>query len=241
MTDSETISEQDLKAFWEMSMLSGLKNAISKIVPASVELAACHWNPKVMKVLYSTVSGSIALALCLYATACGGVAAPSKRSTTPSGEPAVSPSEKLPSGETGPGANPELEEYVLIRAIDGDTIDVKPVGGGDKQRVRLIGVDTPESKDPRRPVECFAEEASKFTSRLEGKLVRLEFDVERYDRYGRTLAYVYLSDGTFFNLVLVEEGYAQPYTVPPNVRYQDQFVEAGRRAREAGRGLWGKC
>lgn len=140
-----------------------------------------------------------------------------------------------------PEAGASGDEYAVIRAVDGDTIDVRPASGGERIRVRLIGVDTPESKDPRRPVECFAREAAEFTSRLEGKLVRLELDVERLDRYGRTLAYVYLLDGTFFNLLLVEEGYAQPYTVPPNIRYTDRFVEAGRRAREAGRGLWGRC
>ncbi|MER3395920.1 MAG: hypothetical protein C4318_00415 [Acidimicrobiia bacterium] len=160
-------------------------------------------------------------------------------STTDGGS--LSSSAPPQTNSSGANTSPASDEYVVVRAIDGDTIDVRAAGGGAIIRVRLIGIDTPETKDPRRPVECFGEEAAKFTSRLVGKLVRLEFDVERVDRYGRTLAYVYLSDGTFFNLLLVEEGYALPYTVPPNVRHADQFVEAARRAREAGKGLWGKC
>ncbi len=144
-------------------------------------------------------------------------------------------------GPTGAAGLSGSFEYVVVRAVDGDTIDVRPAAGGAVIRVRLIGVDTPETVDPRRPVQCFGNEAARFTSRLEGKLVRLEFDVERTDDYGRTLAYVYLSDGTFFNLLLVQEGYARPYTVPPNVRYAELFVEAARVAREEKRGLWGKC
>lgn len=125
--------------------------------------------------------------------------------------------------------------------MDGDTVDARLERTKGTVRVRLIGVDTPEKVDPRKPVQCFAEEASRFTEQLEGALVLLDYDVERYDRYGRTLAYVFLQDGRLFNLVLVREGYAQPYTVPPNVRYQELFVQAAARAREEGRGLWRAC
>lgn len=138
-------------------------------------------------------------------------------------------------------ATAERDHRVVIKVIDGDTIDVSRPGGTDKERVRLIGVDTPETKDPRKPVQCFGQEAAAFTGQLKGRTVWLEYDIQKTDRYGRTLAYVFLDDGAFFNLILVEEGYAQPMTIPPNVKYSEQFLEASRSARDAGRGLWGKC
>ena len=120
------------------------------------------------------------------------------------------------------------------RVVDGDTIIVSGVG-----RVRLIGVDTPESVDPRRPVEFFGKEASAFTRRLvDGKRVRLEYDWERTDRYGRTLAYVYLPDGTFVNAEIIRQGYGHAYTRFP-FRDLDRFRQFEREARQAGRGLWG--
>ena len=120
------------------------------------------------------------------------------------------------------------------RVVDGDTVIVGGVG-----RVRLIGVDTPESVDPRRPVEFFGKEASAFTRRLvEGKRVRLAYDWERTDRYGRTLAYVYLPDGTFLNAELIRQGYGHAYTRFP-FKYLERFRQFEREARAAGRGLWG--
>lgn len=120
------------------------------------------------------------------------------------------------------------------RVVDGDTIMVRGAG-----RVRLIGVDTPESVDPRRPVEFFGKEAGDFTKRLvEGRRVRLEYDRERTDRYGRTLAYVYLPDGTFVNEEIIRRGYGHAYTRFP-FRYRDRFRQLEREARRAGRGLWG--
>ena len=110
--------------------------------------------------------------------------------------------------------------------------------------MRLIGIDTPETKDPRRPVGCFGREASHHTSRLlrAGTKVRLAYDVERTDRYGRTLAYVYRSrDGLFVNAALVRDGYAYAYTYPPDVAHADELVALQREAREAGRGLWSAC
>ena len=123
---------------------------------------------------------------------------------------------------------------LVERVVDGDTIIVAGVG-----RVRLIGVDTPESVDPRRPVECFGAEASAFTTRLlEGQHARLEYDQERTDQYGRTLAYVHLEDGTFANAEIVRQGYGHAYTRFP-FRYLDEFREHQREARQADRGLWG--
>jgi len=122
---------------------------------------------------------------------------------------------------------------LVTRVVDGDTFIVQGVG-----RVRLIGVDTPETVDPSRPVQYFGKEASAFTHRMaEGKVVRLEFDAERKDRFGRTLAYVYLPDGTFLNAELVKQGYGYAYTQFP-FRYLEQFRVYEREARGAGRGLW---
>lgn len=105
--------------------------------------------------------------------------------------------------------------------------------------VRLIGVDTPETVDPRKPVEAFGKDASDFTKRIAlGKVVRLEFDRNRTDRYNRTLAYVYLPDGVFLNAEIVRQGYGHAYTAYP-FRYLDEFRAFERQARESGRGLWG--
>lgn len=123
---------------------------------------------------------------------------------------------------------------LVERVVDGDTIIVRDVG-----RVRLIGVDTPEAVDPRRPIEFFGPEASAFTKGLvEGKQVRLEYDRERTDQYGRTLAYVYLRDGTFVNAELIGQGYGRAYTWFP-YKHLDRFRELEREARNARRGLWG--
>jgi micrococcal nuclease len=130
----------------------------------------------------------------------------------------------------------------VSRIIDGDTIVVR-VDGVD-ERVRLIGIDTPESVDPRRPVMCFGKEASAHVESLvpPGTPVRLERDVEARDRYDRLLAYVLrASDGLFVNLAMVSDGYADQYTFPPNVAHTDEFRAAAATARSEGRGLWSAC
>lgn len=120
----------------------------------------------------------------------------------------------------------------VARVVDGDTFLTT-----DRVRVRLTGVDTPESTKRHEP---YGREAAAFTkSRLEGQKVRLEYDVDRKDKYGRTLAYVYLEDRTFFNALLVAEGYAQIMTVPPNVKYAEKFLDLQRKARAQNKGLWG--
>lgn len=130
-------------------------------------------------------------------------------------------------------------DVLVTRVVDGDTAEMLIEGG--EVDVRFIGIDTPETVAPGQPVECYGQEASAYTeSRLEGRTVRLEYDVERTDRYGRTLAYVWIGD-ELFNETLVAEGYALVTTYPPNVAYVDRFVAAQREAREAGRGLWGAC
>jgi len=128
------------------------------------------------------------------------------------------------------GSNYPAEfDALCTRVIDGDTIVIE----GD-EHVRYIGMDTPEM----RPIEAFGEAATEANRELvEGKSVRLVLDVERRDRYGRLLAYVYAGD-TFVNAELVRRGLAQIATYPPNVRHERQFLRLQREAREAGRGLW---
>lgn len=117
--------------------------------------------------------------------------------------------------------------------VDGDTI---VLDGNEK--VRLIGVDTPEIKDTRKPVQYFGQEAYRFTKSLvEGKKVRLEYDWEKKDKYGRTLAYVYLEDGTFLNAEIIKQGYGFAYTRFP-FKYLEEFRQYERDAREDERGLW---
>jgi micrococcal nuclease len=128
---------------------------------------------------------------------------------------------------------------LVTRVVDGDTAHVE-IDGRDVT-VRFIGIDTPESVAPDQPVECFGPEASAYTEdRLEGERVRLEYDVEREDPFGRTLAYVWLGD-ELFNETLVREGFALVTTFPPNVAYVDRFTAAQRDAREHDRGLWDAC
>ncbi len=149
------------------------------------------------------------------------------------------PAADLPALPTLP-ALPAGLDTAVTRIVDGDTLYVTDL----PQRVRLIGVDTPETRHPKKGVECYGREASRHLSELvpPGTRVRLEFDVDRHDRYGRPLAYVWRADdGLHVNLAMVRDGYAQAYTVPPNVRHSDQFVAAQREAREAGRGLWSAC
>jgi micrococcal nuclease len=137
------------------------------------------------------------------------------------------------------GTLPAGIDFTVDRVVDGDTIVVSRGG-----TVRLIGVDTPETKDPRRPVGCFGKEASRFTASLlpRGTRVRLVGDVEQRDRYDRTLAYVYrVSDGLFVNAELLRRGYGQVLTIPPNVAHAEEFVALAGQARAAGVGLWQAC
>lgn len=139
-------------------------------------------------------------------------------------------------GETGEIKEIEENLFLVTRVVDGDTVELE-----NGQKVRYIGVDTPESVDPRKPVQCFGKEASVKNEELVlNKRVRLEKDVSETDKYGRLLRYVYVGD-TFINLELVKQGYASAATFPPDVNYSGVFKEAEKEARENGRGLWGKC
>lgn len=130
----------------------------------------------------------------------------------------------------------------FVGVVDGDTINV--ILDGVEERVRLIGIDTPETKKPDSPVECFGPEAAAYTESLlpDGTSLHLERDVEARDQYGRLLAYVYLADsGLFVNLEIVRQGYANTLTIPPNVAHADDFVEAARAAEASNLGLWAGC
>ena len=140
---------------------------------------------------------------------------------------------------TVPAASAAPLEGSVVRVVDGDTIHVKV--GERVEKVRYIGMNTPEVHHPTRGEEPGGREATEVNRRLvAGKRVRLETDVQARDRYGRLLAYVWVGD-VMVNAELVRQGYAQVMTVPPNVRHQELFVKLQREAREAGRGLWRKA
>lgn len=145
------------------------------------------------------------------------------------------------------GKSYDYTNIIVKRAVDGDTLLL-----ASGERVRLIGIDTPEihessklyrdskrSKQDVSEIKEMGQRSYQFTKNLvEGKAVSLEFDVERQDRYERLLAYVYLKDGTFVNAEIVKQGYASLMTYPPNVKYADLFLKLYREARENKRGLW---
>lgn len=128
--------------------------------------------------------------------------------------------------------------YKVIRVVDGDTIIVD--FNGKQERVRMIGIDTPESVHPdvsRNVLE--GEMAAKYTrDKLEGKEVGMEFDLQERDHYGRLLSYIWFS-GEMFNKTLLKEGYAQVSTYPPNIKYTDEFIQLQKESRESNRGIWG--
>jgi micrococcal nuclease len=144
---------------------------------------------------------------------------------------------------TAAGSADPFARGTVVRAIDGDTILVQGPGGSIED-IRLLGIDTPETVDPRRPVGCYGPEASVFTKHLvTGRRVTLRYDRELHDRYGRFLAYVWLAGARplFVNAALVRQGYARTYPFPPNTAYAGLFAALERSAALAGRGLWSAC
>src|SRR5436190_7243548 len=131
------------------------------------------------------------------------------------------------------------QEYRVVQVFDGDTIVVQR--GSYRDTIRLLGVDTPETHHPRKPVQCYGPEAAAYTtSRLFGQVVRLEDDVERRDIYGRRLAYVYL-DGRSFERELLQKGYARLLVIDPNHAHARDMLDDELNARARGVGLWGAC
>ena len=145
------------------------------------------------------------------------------------------------------GSNTDYKNILVKRAVDGDTLVLE-----NGERVRLIGIDTPEMHESNKlyrdsqkthqdidTIKALGRRAYEFTKSLvEGKVVSLELDAEKYDKYNRMLAYVYLKDGTFVNAKIVQEGFASLMTIPPNVKYADLFLKLYHQAREDRRGLW---
>ncbi len=149
-------------------------------------------------------------------------------------------------------AESEFIKCSVILVVDGDTFHCRLPDGKD-EKVRLVGIDTPEiERNPKdimdagrsgqdlETIVSLGKKAANFTKSYlkPGTTVKLELVTQPRDKYGRLLAYVYLSDGTMLNALLVQEGYAQVMTVPPNVKYQDMFLKLQREARENNRGLW---
>jgi micrococcal nuclease len=152
--------------------------------------------------------------------------------TTPTFSPTINPAQNL-------STTTNTKTYSVIQVVDGDTIKVSM--NGEKVTIRLIGVDTPETVDPRKPVQCFGKEATnKIIELLRNKIVVLEEDESQgdKDKYGRLLRYIFLPDGTNVNKALIQEGYAYEYTYRLPYKYQGEFKEAQISARENKRGLW---
>lgn len=170
------------------------------------------------------------------------VSTPSNSLSAPQNTPANT-SQSTPPNQSAqvenqtPNSNAQNADLKLVtRVVDGDTIDVVGVG-----RIRMIGLDTPEVVDPRKPVQCFGVEASnKAKEILSNKKVRLEADPTQGDKdtYGRALRYVYLADGTLFNKWMIENGFAHEYTYNIPYKFMNEFKAAEKSAREANRGLW---
>ncbi|HTN25196.1 MAG TPA: thermonuclease family protein [Solirubrobacteraceae bacterium] len=144
-------------------------------------------------------------------------------------------------GDGDAGGGGPAGEGRVVRVVDGDTIAV--LVGGRRERVRYIGIDTPETHHPTKPVQCYGAKAAAYNARLvAGERVRLVRDVEERDRFGRLLAYVYrVRDGLFVNAELARRGYARALTIAPDVRYAERFATLVHDARAAGRGLWSAC
>jgi micrococcal nuclease len=179
-----------------------------------------------MKLKYRLFA-AIILLITVLACSFGGELTP-EPTTLPSEPTSTLPLEptSLPP-EDGPAQPADLESVTVSRVVDGDTIEL-----ADGRRVRYIGINTPERDQP------YYQEATEANRQLlAGKDVQLEFDQETFDKYGRTLAYIWV-DGVMANVEIVKRGFANAYTVPPNVKYDEEFRQAERDAREAERGLW---
>ena len=144
-------------------------------------------------------------------------------------------------GTTTTAATTYEANATVVRVVDGDTIDVTI--GGIEERVRLIGIDTPETVKPNSPVECYGPEASAHTKELlpAGTPVHLERDLVARDDYGRLLSYVFRTDGVFVNRELIDDGFARPLEIRPNLAYHVYFEQGAEAAEAAGLGLWSQC
>ncbi|HZJ18358.1 MAG TPA: thermonuclease family protein [Patescibacteria group bacterium] len=180
---------------------------------------------KKIKILSLAVVGVLVLLFCSAYVSAFTNPTPSIKNTENIITPTSKPLERITNSPT-----PSFEEVKVIRVIDGDTVEIE---GG--QKIRYIGIDTPEVGD------CYSVESTNKNKQLvEGKIIRLEKDVSETDRYGRLLRYVYIED-VFVNEILVKDGYAQVYTYPPDVKYNEKFLKAQKEARKNNSGLWSVC
>ena len=167
---------------------------------------------------------SIILVIVFVSLACSGVDSSPSETPTPQRVPTATPS-----AGSGPSQPDGLESATVATVVDGDTIELT-----DGRRVRYIGVNTPERNQP------YYQEATEANRQLvANRQIHLEFDQDTFDQYGRTLAYIWV-DGVLANREIIARGYANVFTVPPNVRYETELRAAEREAREAERGLWAR-
>lgn len=146
----------------------------------------------------------------------------------------------LTGGEGADGPRPgQAGTARVVRVVDGDTV-ILAAGLGSS---RIVGVDTPETVKPDTPVQCFGPRASAFSKRVLGAAGRVRYRIARepVDAYGRSLVYLWLPDGRFFNAMLVRRGLARPLPFPPNTRFAPLFQRLAERAARAARGLWSRC
>ena len=180
----------------------------------------------------------LGIGLLIFVSGCAGPGGAARGAASSAPTPVAAANPSPVSGFAPVG---ETETARVVRVVDGDTIVIDR--GGGNERVRYIGIDTPESVKPNTPDEFMAREASAANGALvEGREVVLERDVSDTDHYDRLLRYVWMREGdgwVFVNLELVRRGFAQVATYPPDVRWTDTFLVAQREAREAGLGLWG--
>lgn len=158
-------------------------------------------------------------------------------------ETVPTPAKNKPVAEQNPPVpvqtQPQFQYYAVTDVVDGDTLKINM--GGTVETLRLIGIDTPETVDPRKPVQCFGTEASnRAKALLSGQKVRIEADSTQNtrDKYGRLLVYIYRDDGLFFNKSMVADGYAYEYTYDKAYKYQAEFKAAQLAAQNGGKGLW---
>lgn len=152
-------------------------------------------------------------------------------------QPIVEQTKQTPSAPVQ--TQPQFQYYAVTDVVDGDTLKINM--GGTVETLRLIGIDTPETVDPRKPVQCFGTEASnRAKALLSGQKVSIEADStqDTRDKYGRLLVYIYRDDGLFFNKAMVADGYAYEYTYDKPYKYQAEFKAAQLAAQNAGKGLW---
>ncbi|HTK04571.1 MAG TPA: thermonuclease family protein [Candidatus Eisenbacteria bacterium] len=181
-----------------------------------------------------------ALSLLLLGAGCEATPAPA---TTPKQIEVSKPVTNVPPEAATPGikpaAQPARDLHKVVKVVDGDTVDIDI--DGKTERIRIIGINTPETVDPRRPVECFGKEASARAKQLlDGKSVRLEADPSQgeRDKYDRLLRFVFLEDGTDFGKTMIKDGYAYEYTYDSPYKYQSAYKAAQRDAESGKRGLW---